>query len=139
MNGKGQAKVADFGLLPSWTLRDRAPGGGTIGYMPLEQMRQEPLDVRTDEWALASLTYEMLTGSNPFFADDLDARRRPSKRQSSCCRRCAGTSWTPRPTRSCSPLSTPTWTSATRMSPPLRPRCPIRQRQEGASGCSPTS
>lgn len=41
--------------------------------MPLEQMRQEPLDVRTDEWALASLTYEMLTGSNPFFADDLDA------------------------------------------------------------------
>lgn len=74
VNGKGQAKVADFGLA---ALMDASgsgtTGGGTIGYMPLEQMRQEPLDVRTDEWALASLTYEMLTGSNPFFADDLDA------------------------------------------------------------------
>lgn len=74
VNGKGQAKVADFGLA---ALMDASglgtTGGGTIGYMPLEQMRQEPLDVRTDEWALASLTYEMLTGSNPFFADDLKA------------------------------------------------------------------
>lgn len=47
-------------------------GGGTIGYMPLEQMRQQRLDVRTDEWALASLTYEMLSGKNPFKARNLD-------------------------------------------------------------------
>ena len=74
MNGKGQAKVADFGLAALMDATGSGTtGGGTIGYMPLEQMRQEPLDVRTDEWALASLTYEMLTGSNPFFADDLDA------------------------------------------------------------------
>ncbi|WP_296008945.1 serine/threonine-protein kinase [uncultured Adlercreutzia sp.] len=74
VNSKGVAKVTDFGLA---ALMDASgsgtTGGGTIGYMPLEQMRQEPLDVRTDEWALASLTYEMLTGSNPFFAPDLDA------------------------------------------------------------------
>lgn len=70
---RGVVKVTDFGLA---TLTDSsghgAAGGGTIGYMPLEQMRQEALDVRTDEWALASLTYEMISGSNPFFADDLD-------------------------------------------------------------------
>lgn len=70
---RGVVKVTDFGLA---TLTDSsghgAAGGGTIGYMPLEQMRQGALDVRTDEWALASLTYEMISGSNPFFADDLD-------------------------------------------------------------------
>ncbi len=72
INKQGVVKVTDFGLA---TLMDASgcgtAGGGTIGYMPLEQMREEPLDVRTDEWALASLTYEMLTGTNPFFADSL--------------------------------------------------------------------
>lgn len=74
VNPKGTPKVTDFGLA---ALMDGSgsgtTGGGTIGYMPLEQMRRQPLDVRTDEWALASLTYEMLTGSNPFFADNLAA------------------------------------------------------------------
>jgi len=69
---QGQSKVTDFGLA---TLADASgvgtTGGGTIGYMPLEQMRREHLDARTDEWSLASLAYEMLTGSNPFRADTL--------------------------------------------------------------------
>lgn len=72
INRQGQVKVTDFGLA---TLADASgfgtAGGGTIGYMPLEQMRQESLDVRCDEWALASLTYEMLAGENPFIAPDL--------------------------------------------------------------------
>ena len=72
INRQGEVKVTDFGLA---TLADAGgvgeAGGGTIGYMPLEQMRAEPLDARCDEWALASLTYEMLTGSNPFIARDL--------------------------------------------------------------------
>ena len=72
INSKGVVKVTDFGLS---TLLDATghgtAGGGTIGYMPLEQMRQQKLDGRTDEWALASLTYEMLSGVNPFFADSL--------------------------------------------------------------------
>lgn len=70
---KGVVKVTDFGLA---TLVDSGghgeTGGGTIGYMPLEQMRQEALDARADEWALASLAYEMISGANPFFADDLE-------------------------------------------------------------------
>lgn len=77
VNSKGIVKVTDFGLA---TLIDASgkgtAGGGTIGYMPLEQMRQEALDARTDEWALASLTYEMLSGVNPFFADDLGSAER---------------------------------------------------------------
>lgn len=72
INKEGQVKVTDFGLA---TLVDASgvgtTGGGTIGYMPLEQIRREELDVRTDEWSLASVTYEMLVGSNPFTASDL--------------------------------------------------------------------
>ncbi|RDB61423.1 serine/threonine protein kinase [Gordonibacter sp. 28C] len=72
INRQGQVKVTDFGLA---TLADAggfgAAGGGTIGYMPLEQMRGENLDARCDEWALASVAYEMLAGENPFIASDL--------------------------------------------------------------------
>ena len=73
INTQGQVKVTDFGLA---TLADASgagtTGGGTIGYMPLEQMRREHLDARTDEWSLASIAYEMLTGDNPFRAETLD-------------------------------------------------------------------
>lgn len=73
INPQGQAKVTDFGLA---TLADASgvgtTGGGTIGYMPLEQMRREHLDARTDEWSLAAVTYEMLTGDNPFRVGSLD-------------------------------------------------------------------
>lgn len=72
INRQGQVKVTDFGLA---TLSDAAgfgsASGGTIGYMPPEQMRQENLDARCDEWALASVIYEMLVGENPFLAPDL--------------------------------------------------------------------
>ncbi len=68
----GQVKVTDFGLA---TLADASGHGhaaaGTIGYMPPEQLRRADLDVRTDEWAVAALTYEMLTGTNQFVVDDL--------------------------------------------------------------------
>lgn len=77
INLEGKVKVTDFGLA---TLADASgfgtAGGGTIGYMPPEQMRQENLDVRCDEWALASLTYEMLVGKNPFLAPTLDQAAR---------------------------------------------------------------
>ena len=70
---QGQVKVVDFGLARLYGEQGfGAATGGTIGYMPLEQMHQEDLDERCDEWALASLTYEMIVGANPFSARDLD-------------------------------------------------------------------
>ena len=77
INRQGQVKVADFGLAQlSHEAGFGQAAGGTIGYMPLEQMRLEAPDVRTDEWALAALTYEMLVGENPFRAPDLAAAER---------------------------------------------------------------
>lgn len=73
INRQGQVKVTDFGLATLADIGGFGPaGGGTIGYMPLEQMRQESLDARCDEWALASVAYEMLAGENPFLATDLE-------------------------------------------------------------------
>jgi serine/threonine protein kinase/Pyruvate/2-oxoacid:ferredoxin oxidoreductase gamma subunit len=69
----GQVKVADFGMS---ALMDAAGvgrnAGGTVGYMPPEQLRLGELDSRTDEWALASLVYEMLVGENPFKTGDIN-------------------------------------------------------------------
>ena len=74
INTQGQVKVVDFGLA---RLADGfgfgVATGGTIGYMPPEQMEREELDERCDQWALASLTYEMLTrGENPFRASTVE-------------------------------------------------------------------
>lgn len=72
INRDGQVKVTDFGLARlAGDSGYGAAAGGTIGYMPPEQMRGRELDERCDEWALASLTYEMMSGANPFFADSL--------------------------------------------------------------------
>ena len=48
--------------------------GGTIGDMPPEQMeRAKNSTMRRDQWASASLTYEMLArGENPFRASSID-------------------------------------------------------------------
>lgn len=63
----GDVKVADFGLATLMDINgEGSANAGTIGYMPREQMKKLPLDVRSDEWSLAMITYEMLTGSNPF-------------------------------------------------------------------------
>lgn len=71
---KGQVKVVDFGLarLMDESGFGSAASGGTIGYMPPEQMRQEELDQRCDEWALAALTYQLIAHENPFIVDSLD-------------------------------------------------------------------
>ncbi|MHB1324370.1 MAG: serine/threonine-protein kinase, partial [Coriobacteriia bacterium] len=66
----GRVKVADFGVSALTDASGVAAGrAGTIGYMPPEQIRDDRLDERTDGWALAALTYELLTNANPFDAD----------------------------------------------------------------------
>lgn len=69
---QGHVKVTDFGLARlAGEAGYGAAEGGTFGYMPPEQMEQENVSERCDEWALASLTYEMIAGSNPFLADNV--------------------------------------------------------------------
>ena len=41
---------------------------GTAQYMSPEQLRGGPVEPSWDEWALAVITYEMLTGTHPFLA-----------------------------------------------------------------------
>jgi tRNA A-37 threonylcarbamoyl transferase component Bud32 len=68
------AKILDFGIvkfLSSATLQltvDTAPGAvmGTLRYMSPEQWRSGDPAAAWDIWALAVVTYEMLTGTYPF-------------------------------------------------------------------------
>jgi len=73
---QGIAKIVDFGLA-------RVGGGaattlsagpvGTLAYMSPEQVRNEPLDRRTDIWSLGVVFEEMLTGKQPFQRENVSA------------------------------------------------------------------
>jgi hypothetical protein len=68
----GRVKVADFGMAELSTLSGHKTSfGGTLGYMPLEQLEGLPVTSATDEWALAILAFECLTGDDPFDAEDI--------------------------------------------------------------------
>lgn len=71
--GSDFVKVLDFGIA---TTGSREPGPqrlqaeglvrGTPAYMSPEQIRGEPLDARSDLYAVGALLYEMLAGAPPF-------------------------------------------------------------------------
>lgn len=63
----GRVKVADFGVAALSSLTGHGPAlGGTPGYMPPEQASGDRVDERTDVFALAAVTYEAITGREPF-------------------------------------------------------------------------
>lgn len=69
----GLIKVTDFGVASLSTSSGHQPiVGGTLGYMPLEQLRGEDVDERTDIWAFASLVFESLTAANPLASDTVE-------------------------------------------------------------------
>lgn len=65
----GEVKLADFGMasLASAAGWDDARGG-TVGYMPPEQLTGQMVDERSDVFSLATVCYEALTGRAPFSA-----------------------------------------------------------------------
>ena len=72
----GRIRVTDFGMAALSSATGHGSGtGGTLGYMPLEQLDGRPVGESTDEWALAVLAYECLTGTNPFAAASVEAAR----------------------------------------------------------------
>lgn len=64
--------VADFGLTRRGATGHRTRGGDFLGsptYAAPEHLRGEPLDGRTDQYALACVLFACLTGSPPFSGD----------------------------------------------------------------------
>jgi serine/threonine-protein kinase len=61
---RGAAKIADFGVakILSQQLTQAAGFIGTPNYMSPEQVEGAPLDVRADQFALAVIAYDLLTG-----------------------------------------------------------------------------
>ncbi len=74
----GLVKILDFGLakaLAGQDARERAPRVvGTPGYMSPEQIRDRPVDVRTDVWSFGCVAYECFSGHRAFPGDDHPAR-----------------------------------------------------------------
>lgn len=78
VTSKGSAKILDFGLAP-WTnggaMRSRAARStddlppesvSVLSYLSPEQALGDAVDQRTDVFTLGTLTYELVTGRNPF-------------------------------------------------------------------------
>lgn len=66
----GQVKLADFGIASLISRQKHQPVSGTIGYMSPEQITGKYIDETSDVFSLGTVLYEMLTGKNPFVADD---------------------------------------------------------------------
>jgi serine/threonine-protein kinase len=77
---EGEVKILDFGLasLDDGTCLTRTGGlGGSIGYMPPEQIRGEQVDQRADVYAMAATAYQLLTSELPFRVEDKMRRAIP--------------------------------------------------------------
>ena len=77
VDSQGSVKVGDFGLSISTLARDVQDDvsgrgfQGTPQFASPEQLRGEPLDVRSDIYAVGATLYYLLTGQPPFEAKDL--------------------------------------------------------------------
>ena len=69
----GTPKIADFGVAKMLSQNMTQAGAimGTPNYMAPEQVQGKPVDGRADQFSLAVIAYEILTGEKPFAADSL--------------------------------------------------------------------
>jgi predicted Ser/Thr protein kinase len=70
----GTAKITDFGvakIAASQQLTQTGTVLGTPNYISPEQVQGKPVDGRADQFSLAVMTYEMLTGEKPFAGEHL--------------------------------------------------------------------
>ncbi len=69
ISNDGLVKIVDFGLarvVASASATQSISLTGTLPYMAPEQILGEPVDQRSDVWALGVILVQMLTGSHPF-------------------------------------------------------------------------
>ena len=74
LQGKVTVKVADFGIAKLMSAQNQTLTGvlmGTPSYMSPEQVEARAVDGRADQFALAVMAYELLTGTRPFQADSM--------------------------------------------------------------------
>ena len=71
LDEEGHAYLTDFGITKQIGSDSTQTGEivGTLDYLAPEQIRSEPVDGRTDEYALGCVLYECLAGTPPFRRD----------------------------------------------------------------------
>jgi serine/threonine-protein kinase len=71
IDGRGKAKITDFGLAEiAGTADGASTAAGTPAYMAPEQLAGSAASVRSDIYALGLVLYELFTGQRPFVATD---------------------------------------------------------------------
>jgi serine/threonine-protein kinase len=76
LDKSGVAKITDFGIAKHLNATSELTHGfaiGTLEYMSPEQLNAQPVDGRTDQYALAVVAYRLLTGFRTFDADSVGA------------------------------------------------------------------
>jgi len=72
--GDGTAKITDFGIAKITASEQFTMTGSIVGtphYMSPEQVQGQPVDGRSDQFSLAVIAYEVLTGEKPYTGEHL--------------------------------------------------------------------
>ena len=67
-------KITDFGIAKLESAADQTRTSGVVGtpsHMSPEQIEAKPLDGRSDQFSLATVAFQLLTGTQPFRADSV--------------------------------------------------------------------
>ncbi|MGO9011790.1 MAG: serine/threonine-protein kinase [Bryobacteraceae bacterium] len=70
----GTAKITDFGIAKITTSEQLTMTGSIVGtphYMSPEQVQGQPVDGRSDQFSLAVIAFEMMTGDKPYTGEHL--------------------------------------------------------------------